>query len=342
VDICPVGALISRDFLFKARVWNLKKTDSVCPGCSRGCNVVVESYEGKVARIRPRLNNAVNGHWMCDHGRLMHGYLDDSERPATPRKREDARTFNIPVSEAVDVIKLNVGGILESDGPEAVAGLVSPWMTNEELHLAGTFFRDTLGGARLAALAAHPGESYEAPGGFRISPDRNPNRRGLQEVLGLAPDLDGVIKLAEDIEAGTVKVLIVLSGIPGAVFPEELVAVASKLNLLVVQDVMTSQLADRAHIVLPGAAFTEKDGSVINDDGRVQRVRPALPPPLPGGDLAVLTALLQIFGDDRGGDSTASRVFDRLAGTNEAFKGLRFESLGALGKPLPGAGAGTE
>ena len=339
VDICPVGALISKDFLFQARVWNLKGAKTLCGGCSRGCNIVAEAYEGKVVRIRPRLNEAVNGHWMCDRGRLSHGYMSDPGRPRTPLKREDARSFNVSVSEAVEVIKAGVEAATEAYGPAAVAGLVTPWLTCEELALIGHLFRDVLKSQQLVALEAAPGASWVSPSGFRISTDQNPNRRGLEEVLGLSPDPDAVGKLAEDVEAGAVKVLWVFGGIPEADYPEGLVAVASRLDLLVVQDLAPSTLLDRAHLVLPAAAFTEKQGTYVNDDGRVQRLQPVVPPPLPGGDLGILAAVLKALGDTPPGDGSARAVFNRLGETCAAFKGLRFEDLGESGLPLRSAGA---
>ena len=333
VDICPVGALISKDFLFQARVWNLKGAHTLCAACSRGCNVLAEAYEGKVVRFRPRLNEAVKGHWMCDRGRLSHGYMSDPRRPRTPLRREDARSFNVTVTEAVEVIKVS----LDSAEPAAVAGLVTPWLTCEELALVGRLFRDVLKSQRLAALETAPGEAWISQSGFRISADRNPNRRGLEEVLDLSPDPDAVGKLAEDIEAGSVKVLWVFGGIPEADYPEGLVAVASRLDLLIVQDLAPSTLMDRAHLVLPAAAFPEKEGTFVNDDGRVQRLRPVVTPPLPGGDLGILAAVLRALGDTPPGDGSAPAVFDGLGDVFTAFQGLRFEDLGESGLLLQGA-----
>ena len=144
---------------------------------------------------------------------------------------------------------------------------------------SGRYAREVLGTARLAALGARDGEAWQAPSGFKISADRNPNRAGLEAVLGLAPDPEAAAALAGDIEAGKVKVLVVIGGIPGGGYPDELTVVAGKLDFLAVLDVVHSDLIEKAHLVLPGATYAEKNGTFVNEDGRVQRLRPALTPP---------------------------------------------------------------
>ena len=89
VDICPVGALTDRDFRFKVRVWYLEKTPSICPGCSTGCNISVETYQNKIARFKPRQNEAVNSHWLCDEGRYCFHDLTGGERLTTPMIRQE-------------------------------------------------------------------------------------------------------------------------------------------------------------------------------------------------------------------------------------------------------------
>lgn len=335
VDICPVGALISRDFLFQARVWNMRKTDSVCAVCSRGCNVELQSYEGKITRIVPRHNKAVNGWWMCDHGRLSHAYFTDPARPKQVRRREEARTFAVSAAEGAKALAAAVTAARAAHGNEATAMLVTPWATNEELWLAGRYAREVLGSSRLLALAAPDGEAWSAPAGFKIAADKNPNRAGLEAVLGLRPDRDAVKALAGDIEAGKIKLLVVLGGIPTAAYPDELGIVAGKLDFLAVLDVAHSDLLEKAHLVLPGATYAEKNGSFVNEDGRVQRLRPALTPPFPGGDLGLLDVLLRAAGDTPPGGGTAAGVFADLAAATDAFRGLGFQDLGESGVLLP-------
>ncbi|MGH7713288.1 MAG: 2Fe-2S iron-sulfur cluster-binding protein, partial [Gemmatimonadaceae bacterium] len=84
VDLCPVGALLSKDFLNKARAWELDRTASVCPGCTQGCNIIVETRDNVVMRFKPRSNEEVNGYFMCDYGRTTYRSLNRRDRVATP------------------------------------------------------------------------------------------------------------------------------------------------------------------------------------------------------------------------------------------------------------------
>jgi len=80
IDICPVGALTSRDFRFRQRVWFMDFAETVCPGCARGCNITAGAYQGKLLRFSPRRNPEVNKSWMCDEGRLSYGRWNLAER----------------------------------------------------------------------------------------------------------------------------------------------------------------------------------------------------------------------------------------------------------------------
>src|SRR5881396_2426976 len=84
VDLCPVGSLISKDFLHKARAWDLDKTASICPGCSQGCNITVDTRDDVVVRLRPRANLDVNRHFMCDTGRADYRWMNRGDRVEAP------------------------------------------------------------------------------------------------------------------------------------------------------------------------------------------------------------------------------------------------------------------
>jgi predicted molibdopterin-dependent oxidoreductase YjgC len=271
---------------------------------------------------------------MCDHGRLSHEYFTADDRPKEIRRREDARTYGVSAAEGAKALAAAVKAAREAHGDDAIAMLVTAWATNEELWLAGRYAREVLGAPRLAALAARDGDAWEAPSGFKIAADKNPNRAGLAAVLGLAPDLNAVKALAGDIEAGKVKVLVVIGGIPGGGYPDELTVVAGKLDFLAVLDVSHTDLTEKAHLTLPGATYAEKNGTFVNEDGRMQRLRPALTPPFPGGDLGLLDVLLRAGGDTPPGGGSAAGVFADLAAANEAFRGLTFNDLSKSGAPL--------
>src|SRR6185436_13051874 len=130
VDICPVGALTSKDFRFKMRVWFLKETKSVCPSCATGCNIIMGSREEKVYRYEPRENDAVNACWMCDYGRLNYKYIDRTDRLAEVRVHGKNSTWTTALREISPKLKNALSGTL--------AIVASARQTNEEHFLLNT------------------------------------------------------------------------------------------------------------------------------------------------------------------------------------------------------------
>src|SRR5579863_5156117 len=131
VDICPVGALTSKDFRFKMRVWFLKETKSVCTSCATGCDIVIGSREDKVYRYEPRQNEAVNSCWMCDAGRLNYKWIGREDRLTEVRRKRDGNnevtSWGIATKDiAAKLAKANTG---------PVAIVASARQTNEELFL---------------------------------------------------------------------------------------------------------------------------------------------------------------------------------------------------------------
>ncbi|MCZ6793353.1 MAG: 2Fe-2S iron-sulfur cluster-binding protein, partial [Planctomycetota bacterium] len=135
VDICPVGALISKDFLYEARVWFEKKTDSICNGCARGCNIEVQTLHNKIKRLVPRHNPEVNGYWMCDHGRY------DTEYVLGPRRWLRYRLGDSTApARAATFIHEGLAAVVRDHGPTAVAGVASAFATLETLYLFRRLF----------------------------------------------------------------------------------------------------------------------------------------------------------------------------------------------------------
>jgi NADH-quinone oxidoreductase subunit G len=333
VDLCPVGALISKDFLFQARVWFMNTTDSVCGTCAHGCNVHVDTLKDDVRRLRPRHNEAVNGWWMCDLGRVDYHWLKRPDRIREPLRREDARVFHLPHRQALELVKLNLEHARTKWGSRSVAALGSAAMTVEELFLLRRLFVEVLGTEHVAFLAAPDGEPWTSKSGFRISADRNPNRAGVAAVFGATPSAEGVRELAERIESGEVKALCLFSGLPRLEPPEELLAVLSRLDFLAVWDLIEGPLSAKAHLALPSASGFEKDGTWINETGRIQRVRPAVPP-LPGAEKEALLHLLRAFGDQPPADAPRA-LFEACSAVVPALRAIRFTDLGQLGLALP-------
>ena len=107
IDICPVGALTSIDFRFKARVWEMSFTDSICPGCARGCNIKVGVMDNQVLRVEPRTNMHVNTYWMCDHGRLSTPVLVNENRLSGPQIRTQGVLTDATWEEAIDAVAVS-------------------------------------------------------------------------------------------------------------------------------------------------------------------------------------------------------------------------------------------
>jgi len=260
VDICPVGALIDKNFLYQARVWFAKKTETVCGGCSKGCNVTVTTLSGHLKRIKPRTNPAVNQFWMCDAGRLGWRWVEGPDRLKVARGS---------VAEAASALS----AAFTQHGRGAIGIVASSAQTTESLHLLKQL-ADASGA--VVGFVGATGPEWTSKSGWRIEADKSPNTAGIQRVFGAVPGLDAVQSAAAN---GQLRALVVVNGLPGAPFPEAFVTAAASVPLRIVADVQDSALAQRAQVVWPLAAWLEEDGTWFNVDGRVQRIHAALPPP---------------------------------------------------------------
>src|SRR6266853_3169714 len=191
VDLCPVGSLLSKDFLHKARAWELDKTASVCTGCSQGCNVTLDTRDNVVVRIRPRPNLAVNSYFMCDHGRMNYRWLNRGDRIEAPLVRQpDGSHRAVDWDEAID----HTAEILRGVGGTAVA-LVSPRASTEALFLARALFADLDWSGSFQAVM---GEEAPLPGvpNLALRAERAPNATGA-ELLGYRRDYAGALAAVE-------------------------------------------------------------------------------------------------------------------------------------------------
>ncbi len=351
VDICPVGALTESDFRFKARVWYLSSAQTVCNGCSQGCNVDLHyvldrphlNDGARVVRIKPRYNPDVNQWWLCDEGRYGFGWVDQDRLgtvrgPSTDSDESTETTWD----QALTAISEVLAGSDDGRGSPRIGVIASAQLTCEELFLIRQIFRDGLGGQVTAAVVEEPGSSDD----FLIKADKNPNTLGAT-LLGLAdpdaPDARQLIDLALD---GKVDVLWVFGHDLVQLFGEEQVReLSEKLRLFVYSGTNDNPTVPLAHWVLPSAAYVEKDGTFVNCHGRVQRIGSAFPP-VEGSreDWRFLLELADKLGlsfDWRGvGD-----IFQGLAETLPPFAELSYDAIGAQGvdvamaRPAEGAAA---
>ena len=251
IDICPVGALTSRDFRFRQRVWFMDFAQTVCPGCARGCNITAGSYQGKLLRFSPRRNPDVNKSWMCDDGRLSYRQYN-----LTARTR-GATVLGEPATQpaALDKVRELVG-----DG-SGVAVLASTRSTCEDLFALKTW----ASGAGIKALW-HGAASWAGDDMLKL-PDATPNTAGARE-LGFTPvpDKPGAAV------GGKLRVLVVAGdvAVPAALLAD--------LDALVLQAPVAGALGAAAAVLLPGRTPLEKKGTLVNATGQRQPIKPALDP----------------------------------------------------------------
>ncbi len=335
-DVCPVGALINKDFLYQARVWFMKKTESVCAGCSRGCNVTVEEMQGRVKRLKPRYNARVNEWWMCDEGRYSYHALNDDRRlTAFLRRRPDGPPETVDPASAPRSLVAAVEAFRMAYGDGAFGVLASGAMTNEELVLLKALADGPLRAAAIGWLGFERGARRTFPKGFTIEPDKTPNRAGAARILGKETVAAGLTPLLDGIAAGRIRGVLAFNGIPHPeAVPPALAKAFAGLEFAAVADILSGPLSDSAHLTIPVAGFAETSGTIVNIDGRIQRLTLAVPPPGQAQEgAAFLQSVLAAFSGGNGaGPLSAEGVFRKwLAGPAGPFEGLTYKAIGRAG-----------
>ena len=284
VDLCPVGALCSKDFLYKQRVWWLDAKPSVCPLCSTGCSITVDQNEDHVHRLKPRPNPLAQGHFMCDEGRFGWKYIHADERLTMPEQRDRQGGL---LSQDWDAIIPALRSSLAAAGQagKGLAAVLSPWMTLEEVYLLATYLRSLSSNVELAigpVRVVDEDDTYPKdvhgrpvePVTFTIRAEKCPNRLGVQLVLDHFGDqvvsLDTLLVRAAE---GEFAVAYLVGGDPAGWITEEQAAQLKGVETIVVQDILPSAASQTATFVLPGGSFAERDGTFVNHSGLAQEIR---------------------------------------------------------------------
>jgi NADH-quinone oxidoreductase subunit G len=341
VDLCPVGALTLKEFRFQNRVWYLKNTPSICAGCARGCNVDVavgtqqESMtqrgqgDDRIKRIVPRPNVEVNGHWICDEGRLSYQRLEAAPRLETARYAGgDEAAWGDAVERAA--------GLLKTAGEKGRLGvIVSPRLTCESMH-AWKELLDSLGDVKIGVRRIVRGENDDV----LIRADKGANSAGAAWIFGTQAAEEAVLEAAS---AGKIDTLLVL-GDP--LDPEDTSkvgeSVRAKLTDLIHVGPFLDGAAQVATVLLPVAAWAEEDGSYVNFEGRIQLVKRCHMPRGEGRPgWRVAADLGAALGLEPPAWSSAGDVLASLAGSVGAFEGLTEEKIGPLGVRGAAAPAGA-
>lgn len=324
VDVCPVGALTSKDFRFKMRVWFLKEAKSVCPGCSRGCNINVHYNQDRVYRLKPRQNDEVNELWLCDAGRYGYPSLN-GQRVLYPLVRQGDDLQRTDLQTALE----QAGQALQQHAGAGVGILAAPQGTNEDLYLLSKLANGVSSTDNVVLYIGEPGDEDD----LLIRADKNPNTRGA-EAIGLPASADAAA-LARAIEQGSIKVLYAIDTDLEAAFGADAVAnLTAKLDCLIVQTSNERPGWQLAHVVLPSATYAERDGTFTNFEGRVQRINPAF---APRGDALPAWQIYQRLGQALGQSddyASAEAILMELATEVPAFGGMSYAKVGDLGHML--------
>ena len=324
-DICPVGAITEKEFRFKRRVWKLKKTPSICVGCSTGCNVTIEYDKNEVFRLKPRDNPDVNKWWMCDQGRLTYKDLNIREnRIAYPLGKTAEGFQEISWENAFSAIQEKISELQPTSNE--VIGLVDTHASNEELYLFKKLLKEGFDSDQL--FFPHLEWEQQVSDFFinsLITSDKSPNRAGAR-MLGLKGAKSSE-EVTSKIPTGT-KVLLVF----GKPFEDEnLLSQAGNIPLVINIAAWQSGWSETADVTLPGRLHSEKDATYTNKAGRVQRVNTAIRAfHKTRPDWMVLCGLMELLDVDNKADS-AEAVFQELSEIEKAFQGLQWESIGSDG-----------
>jgi NADH-quinone oxidoreductase subunit G len=348
MDVCPVGAITTKDYRFKSRPWdNPEAVDTICTLCEKGCNTTAwikakpEWAKGaQLIRTTPRFNPEVNSYWMCDIGRFDYRWIEGDQRLQRPLVRTEVGAQE--PTDWTNALRKVADKLAAAGGGSALRLLISAHASLEELFLIGRVGgaigvpEDGVAISWRARIKPQPENAK-----FKIPPVDAPNLNGAKD-LGFpvksggdgTPDLSA---LRRQVDSGAVKALYVFDpGPEGSIGDVSWVIDAKrsgKLPLLVVQGVLLTPLAQAADVVLPGTAWVEKDAAYVNMDGRLQGAARAINPPGDAQeDWQVLVNLALALGVQLSFTSSAAvrgELASALAGNQ------RYEGLGTLAFARP-------
>jgi NADH-quinone oxidoreductase subunit G len=300
MDVCPVGAITTRDYRFKSRPWdNPLAADTICTRCSRGCNVTAwikakpEWAKGsRLIRFTPRFNPDVNDYWMCDIGRFDYHWIEGDDRLRRPLVK-DANGLQQPVTwrEATTQLaeRFAAAGTANPDG---VRFLLSAHASHEELFVFQRLTEELIGDGGPSTISVswrRTDKPQPATTKFKVPAVDAPNVSGAR-IFGFVPGAPGdevgdpdIAALRAAVEAGRVTALYVFDpGPEGSLGDTKWIVDArasGRLGLLIVQGVLLTDLARAADFVLPGASSVEKEASYSNGAGRLQATSRGIAPP---------------------------------------------------------------
>jgi NADH-quinone oxidoreductase subunit G len=297
MDVCPVGAITTRDYRFKSRPWdNPNAADTICTQCAKGCSTTAwikakpEWAKGSsLIRFTPRANPEVNGYWMCDIGRFNYHWIESDDRLRQPLERDASGAQRpAPWPQVLSALGKRIAEVGRAN-PDSVKFLLSAHASHEELFLFRQLAEALVGNTSAINLSwrVSPKTQPEHTK-FKVPAVDAPNVNGAR-MLGLVAGVPGEAQGPADISAlraaaaaGRVSALFVFDpGPEGSIGDTAWITElrsAGKLPLLIVQGVLMTPLALAADFVLPGASYVEKEASYTNEQGRLQGTAAAIAP----------------------------------------------------------------
>lgn len=358
IDICPVGALTSRDFRFKARVWDMSFTDSVCPGCSRGCSIRVGVRNNEIMRLEPRSNPNVNDYWMCDYGRL------NTYPPVNTDRITGARIKNaVGLAEPTDfaTVARKLSETLKNYHKDEVLLIGSAFATVEDNYAMAKLARDKFGKSWVPFISHDLGKDEPK----LLRGDRTPNSAGAK-LAGLFADAKGGQhpSVAELLKSGKIKAVYALED--DFLQDVELLSAFENVEFFACHATNESVTARRADVVFGVSQWAEREGVFVNFEGWAQQLHPAVSTAyqVRGMDHMNMSRLdrfgtpfdkwamsdrrdvreswrfVQMVANELGAHwhwKYTEDAFEELANSTPAFKTMTYETIAEVGQPVAGA-----
>jgi NADH-quinone oxidoreductase subunit G len=312
VELCPVGALLSKDFLNKARAWELDRSASICPNCTQGCNAMLETRDNVVVRLRPRPNEEVNKYFLCDEGRLDYRWLNRRDRATSPSVRGQHADWSLAVAAAIDAM-----------AGRSLHVLASPMLPNEALFLLGRLIK-RLNGKGYFTVKQGPEAPLAGVPNLSLRADRAANVKGA-ELFGFTRTSDVATVLGGLNESDVL--LVADEELPGHNTPP-------KAGAIVVIGTTQPLWVNGHAVVLPTTNMAEEEGTFTNLEGRVQRYLQAKAAPGEARPTYAVLADVLIAAGEPADYMLASEAFAALAAAHPSFAGMSYDSLGLKGAPI--------
>ncbi|OGL42137.1 MAG: hypothetical protein A3C43_05750 [Candidatus Schekmanbacteria bacterium RIFCSPHIGHO2_02_FULL_38_11] len=347
-EICPVGALTSRNFRFKCRVWFLKKIESVCPVCSTGCNIFICSTNKSmgsypaggvddqiVHRFLSRYNPSVNRSWLCDEGRFSYKSINASNRLGNALRKAGDDLQTLEYGESLTMLHGNLKSIKEKYGPESIVAVASPQRTNEDIFLFRKYFKEVIKTPNILLGETSGRESaLQMEDSLLRRKDKNPNTRGAIEI-GVREIADSE-KLLDIINQGKIKALYLMNSgiIAGRNGNERIKEALKKVEFAVTHATHMEEGLKYFNLILPVSTFAEREGTFTNYSGTVQKLNKALNPSADSkGDWEIIAELMKRM-DYPLKTLKSEDVFCMLSEEVFSFKGMTYGNIGDSGMVL--------